>query len=921
MATVETLQAELAITQQRLALAEQHNTQLAESMDKVRSDTDAAFRDMRNRMEEAVRFAGMSRRDELNLVDIKTMQPSIFSGKASDSYKCWSKKVKAFCNARKDGFRQALEYCERETEKVDFETINAMNWAPADEANGRLYDLLVMLLADDALIIAENHPGQGFEAWRSLSKRYDPVGEQFMFDRMTSLLSRERCRDIGELPGAIEKWTRDLGLYEKKTGKTLEKEWRVPIIFQMIPVKYYSEVKARWQLNSEKDITKFSQELVVWANELRLDQPRAARGPAPMDLDAMAGDDYTQEQWEEWETYTRECQQAMDWVGKGKGKKFGKSGKGGKGKGGKGKCNWCYEEGHYKKDCKKFENWKKEKDAERKRQGLPPFKPRTRGQAGSLDVDKGDEERGQNYLGMLNDDLEFDCDTLNAAQNEEHTEIDPQKHVHVRGPDWEFEADLEEQAQRFWAKDVDKKKLKGEFRFKNARQVFPEIELEPTATSNSFQALSESENEMAVDMLGAEDDQVDESLNLVNAMPRNISGVRTPEPRRHHMAATPTSATSYTSFSSQESLAESMARERRELLEKISKQNAKGFTSTTPMPSKKSTSRSPSANSRSSSRSSRKVKEIKAPPGIEDSGLESFPDTVLKTKSVEIQTEVHLSHKVKTVTWFPTVDDLHPVYEPIQAPEDEDVEAAEDGDDYPESEDAETQAGDVNDVDDLEAVEVVAQDEGKAECVGPEASAVAKLAVAMLTALVCLARVISVLIHAHEEEPKEISPVIPDTNPGVSSKKKLGPGKARLRKGITVDSGAHHNVMPKRLVRKDNIRESEGSKRGMHYVAANKGKIPNEGETDFKFQTSEGSKESWTFQIAEVNKALGAVSDRVDNDFRVVFDKDSRTGRDASYMLDKKSKKAIKMTRLGNVWVVDAIVDVKDISEDFVRQG
>ena len=105
-----------------------------------------------------------------------------------------------------------------------------MNWAHAETANAKLFDMLVMHLADDPLVLVENHPNQGFEAWRALSRRYDPVGEQFTFDRMTSLLARDRCKDISELPAAIEKWMRDLGLYERKTGKTLEKEWRVPII-------------------------------------------------------------------------------------------------------------------------------------------------------------------------------------------------------------------------------------------------------------------------------------------------------------------------------------------------------------------------------------------------------------------------------------------------------------------------------------------------------------------------------------------------------------------------------------------------------------------------------------------------------------------------------------------------------------------
>ncbi len=142
----------------------------------------------------------------------------------------------------------------------------------------------------------------------------------------------------------------------------------------------------------------------------------------------------------------------------------------------------------------------------------------------------------------------------------------------------------------------------------------------------------------------------------------------------------------------------------------------------------------------------------------------------------------------------------------------------------------------------------------------------------------------------------------------------------KLRRGITVDSGAHHNVMPRRLVRGSRIKPSEGSRRGMHYVAANKGRIPNEGETKFRFSTKEGLEQEWMFQIAEVNKALAAVSDRVDDDCRVVFDKDSKTGRDASYILHKPSQTVVKMTRINNVLIVEAIVDVADDKASFTRQ-
>ena len=121
--------------------------------------------------------------------------------------------------------------------------------------------------------------------------------------------------------GAIEKWNRDLSLYERKTGKTLEKEWRVPIIFQMVPKANMSEIKARWQLSASKDITDFAQELIIYANDLSHEQ-RRGRGAAAMDVDHLARgqgegrgqgeEDYTEAEWDD---YIAECQATLDWGG------------------------------------------------------------------------------------------------------------------------------------------------------------------------------------------------------------------------------------------------------------------------------------------------------------------------------------------------------------------------------------------------------------------------------------------------------------------------------------------------------------------------------------------------------------------------------------------------------------------------------
>ena len=115
-----------------------------------------------------------------------------------------------------------------------------------------------------------------------------------------------------------------------------------------------------------------------------------------------------------------------------------------------------------------------------------------------------------------------------------------------------------------------------------------------------------------------------------------------------------------------------------------------------------------------------------------------------------------------------------------------------------------------------------------------------------------------------------------------------------MARGITVDSGAADNVMPRPFVKgkmtRGEIRVFEASRAGVHYVAANNGRIRNEGEVDFKFNTSSGDAKSMCFQVAEVNKALAAVAALVDANHRVVFDKDMKTG--ATYHSSSTSRRA-----------------------------
>ena len=62
--------------------------------------------------------------------------------------------------------------------------------------------------------------------------------------------------------------------------------------------------------------------------------------------------------------------------------------------------------------------------------------------------------------------------------------------------------------------------------------------------------------------------------------------------------------------------------------------------------------------------------------------------------------------------------------------------------------------------------------------------------------------------------------------------------------------------------------------------------------------------------MADVNKALGAVSYFVDNGYQVIFDKDLTTGRDLSYMRHKASGRTTRYRHDRGIWVLDAMIEL-----------
>ena len=124
----------------------------------------------------------------------------------------------------------------------------------------------------------------------------------------------------------------------------------------------------------------------------------------------------------------------------------------------------------------------------------------------------------------------------------------------------------------------------------------------------------------------------------------------------------------------------------------------------------------------------------------------------------------------------------------------------------------------------------------------------------------------------------------------------------KIKKGLTVDSGAADHVMPIGWLILLKVLSSVGSRCGLHYVAADGTRIPNVGQQLVRFMTLDGTWTELMFQLAAINKPLVSVSKLIENGYKVVFDDDN------SYILHKKTKKIIKMRKERGVFVVDAYI-------------
>lgn len=433
---ISSLSQEIAGAKGELATA----IQQVNCLNQDRTQKDVKLRELEQAVVSLVAAGGQGgqsggRKATVSLLNLKTMEPKVFDGKVEGNFRNWAKKVTAYCNGSRPGFKQFLQWMEKQEAPINPAHMPEINWEYKEAANQELYDFLMMRTADAAQTVVELSEDNGLEAWRQLVRRFDPIGESYVLDQMGSLMNVEQCAKLADLPGAIARWEKSHNMYMRRTGKTgVPEEWRIPLLMKMVPKSHAHEIQVRHKFATaeEKTYDRFSRMLIEMAGE-RIYEFNRSRGKDDMDVDPVDPDDepeYNEKEWEEW---TAQCQteieEELNWLGaKGKGK--GNKGNKGKGKGkpstGKGgpsfegNCLWCHKYGHQKKDCREFDAWKKKKDEERAKRGEAPFVPKTKAPGLGSFEPEGPTQSDYVAAGMLDgDDSDPGCNMVDPDDDDD----------------------------------------------------------------------------------------------------------------------------------------------------------------------------------------------------------------------------------------------------------------------------------------------------------------------------------------------------------------------------------------------------------------------------------------------------------------------------------------------------------------------
>ena len=134
------------------------------------------------------------------------------------------------------------------------------------------------------------------------------------------------------------------------------------------------------------------------------------------------------------------------------------------------------------------------------------------------------------------------------------------------------------------------------------------------------------------------------------------------------------------------------------------------------------------------------------------------------------------------------------------------------------------------------------------------------------------------------------------------------------RVDCVLDSGAADSVCPRSMAPQFAITETDASRAGVYYTAADGGRIANVGETTVPIALENGAQTSATFQVADVSRPLMSVGKACEMGNRVLF------GSGGGYILNVSTGGATPFYKRDGVYIFTMwIPPASEAGSGFVR--
>ena len=198
--------------------------QQAQQTQRMREDTQQQLAAQREALNQALRG-----RANAGIVDVtKVGKPEILNGtkeSISGRWRDWSFQFTTWFASQFPEGESMLEWAKESHATIDDtvlrEEATRRRWEHADHVNRQLHVALVSLCRDEAMTIVRNGlKGQGLDAWRKLTKEYDPVTPQANLRLLKRILQPSQ-QSLPNLRSYMESWEHDLRRYEARTGEQL----------------------------------------------------------------------------------------------------------------------------------------------------------------------------------------------------------------------------------------------------------------------------------------------------------------------------------------------------------------------------------------------------------------------------------------------------------------------------------------------------------------------------------------------------------------------------------------------------------------------------------------------------------------------------------------------------------------------------